>query len=282
MDLYKDFDQEVQDYLEKYSSNPSALMRILHRLGIPLPGNPDDAHQAIADYLTQHGEKEFKVRMGLVRIPTQVTPFPPTNPQQKRKPLQWKDKAQKNQLTESDISNITGSQLTPKTPLGQKSLNESDLKPAAPQPSAPKPAPITPATPKEADAQPPAESPKSTAPQTLKDFPESTISEAAREAEAKGENPFGPAPLLDRRSGIDRRTGRDRRQEIELVFRNSRYGADRRSKQDRRMEPPPYRDSSRDAEDCVGNPELKAAGWKPSAIEEMREAKKKKEEAKDE
>jgi len=103
-------------------------------------------------------------------------------------------------------------------------------------------------------------------PEILRDIPRAAITPEALTAAREGRCPFGPPPLIERRSGIDRRAGNDRRQSTELVFRNMRYGGDRRARGDRRRNPPPYRDPSRLLDECLGNPELRALSWMPDAV----------------
>src|SRR5690606_33996401 len=102
----------------------------------------------------------------------------------------------------------------------------------------------------------------------LQDYPSAAITPEAVEAAKKGESPFGPPPLIERRSGWDRRSGTDRRGGPELVFRNSRFGGERRDAEDRRKSRPlpEIRCSSTPVEDAIGNPSLKAMGWLPESL----------------
>src|SRR5690606_33711861 len=93
---------------------------------------------------------------------------------------------------------------------------------------------------------------KSDLPEPLREFPRDAISPEALEAARAGRSPFGPDPLMERRSGMDRRSGSDRRNATELVFRNSRYGGNRRSTRERRADVPPTRPNDLPVEDAIG------------------------------
>jgi hypothetical protein len=99
-------------------------------------------------------------------------------------------------------------------------------------------------------------------PEVLRGYPRAVITQEALAAANAGQSPFGPPPLIERRSGRDRRCGIDRRDALEVVFRNHRYGGERRSGKERRRNPPPLRDPTAPVESAVGSEALRAAGWK--------------------
>jgi len=105
-------------------------------------------------------------------------------------------------------------------------------------------------------------------PESLTGIPRSAITPEALDAAREGRTPFGPAPLIERRSGVDRRSGIDRRHATELVFRNNRYGGSRRVGSERRAQVPPVRPKDMSVAESIGNQQLKQHGWMPASLKE--------------
>jgi hypothetical protein len=248
IDLEKAFGKhgrEIVDYLKQYGGAPGSLLRIFQRLRLKPPSNPAEAHVTLLSYLDSHGSGQFKARMGMLRESDQLeTPRDPS---------------------------ATSSALVPATTTGPNGNGDSQL--FGPRrrssstifralPSTTTPPPLRQWNPKEEPQPTPPPDPQW--PAILRDVPRECVTPEALAAARQGENPFGEPPLIERRSGMDRRSGRDRREELQLVFRNSRYGGSRRKAGERRKSPPPPRPASATVDEAIGSPSLRKAGWKPA------------------
>ena len=258
-DLYKDFAEPVREYMRMHGGSPTSLMRILQRLSIPVPRDIQEAHNLIRRYIQTHGEEAFQVKMGLLRVPAAVPPPKHDLHPQAPPVLRYRD---------------SHAPHAPHTiaPHADTGFRRPVMRPTpVPMPVVQQPHTKSPTPPARQYGMAGSQNPD--VPEALRGIPAAAITPEALKAAQEGRCPFGPPPLIERRSGYDRRSGRDRRQNLELVFRNSRYGGDRRSQGDRRENPPPYRDPSQPTDDCIGNPELKAKGWVPDSLKPRPDSK---------
>lgn len=80
-EYYSEFDAFTRWYMATYGASGSSLDRILQRLHIDPTSSDAESHAAIRDYLRAHGERVFKVRVGVLptgsdSYPDDSTPIP--------------------------------------------------------------------------------------------------------------------------------------------------------------------------------------------------------------
>jgi hypothetical protein len=236
-----------------------AFRRILRRLREPLPMDPDMAHVNVLGYLERHGTKMFVHKLSWYTSAS-ITPSNARVAETAKNAPAPAPAAPGLAEADSDDSRQAPPAYNP------RALPE-EPRPAVPPAYSPRALPNqgTPAF----EPPPPSRAAEDPLlrPILLEGVPKHAITLEAMDAARMGNSPFGPPPLIERRSGYDRRSGAERRSAIDVVFKNRRFGGQRRKPTDRRQGgSTPKRPLDMTPDQATGNRRLRLEGWIPLSM----------------